>query len=123
MQFCSDHWAALRKAVDEAGLGEYVAPSGEELVDRIRLDGFDPLMGAHLALVQHIVRVTPVGAVFIWTMDGCPMCYANEAHKTDCTNCPKPEWSDRWFDQFIPNAVADQRARLDAQLAHDTDGE
>ena len=59
MKFCTEHWQALRGAVEASGLGSMVADSGEraaknfvrEATEGPSIDTFDPLMTAHNAIL------------------------------------------------------------------------
>jgi len=66
MRFCEDHWADLRKAIDERGLTSLVSPTAEVALDRMRMEleeretikeSFDPLLHAHWAIVSNCFRL------------------------------------------------------------------
>lgn len=91
MQLCSDHWATLRKAIDERGLRRFVAKDGNTAVNRIRRelegtagpDDYDPLMAANNAIWSNAINV---GGLAVMAPDaGCPLCFLNQAHKESCT--------------------------------------
>lgn len=64
MKFCADHWSQLRAAIEDRGLGALVAESGEqagcnmvaEFEHGSTVDTFDPLMGAHNAIVARAMK-------------------------------------------------------------------
>lgn len=109
MQFCMSHWNALKAAILERGLGEYIATSSEEMIKRLEdspdtdgvtLGNFELLMGAHNAILSNLSGVNP-RVLFV---EGCPICFANEAHKDHCEdkNCTYT------FDNWITYAADDQ---------------
>lgn len=59
MKFCTDHWTKLKAEIERRGLSSLIATSGEqaaaqahqELKDGASKATFDPLMGAHNAIV------------------------------------------------------------------------
>jgi len=67
------------------------------------VDNFDPLMGAHWAIIGNLSTNNP-GVLF---MDGCPLCYANRAHLEGCSD---PTCTDRatYYDSWIERAADDQ---------------
>lgn len=77
MRMCSEHWASLKAAIDARGLTQFVAKSGEEAVSRLVSDdmraGFDPLMGAHNALIANLLLDRGLA---LMAEDGCPLCVA-----------------------------------------------
>lgn len=105
MRFCLDHWTQLREAVDRAGLGEFVASSGEEVALRMRGEGFDPLMGAHMAIIGALANMANGGIIAVMQLEGCPVCEADAAHQATCQDQPCTTSYARWFD----GAVGDQR--------------
>lgn len=66
MQFCQKHWDRLRQEIQDQGMGEYIAQSGEELGEKLQhqqLNGgktdastFDPLFTVHMAIVQNFLE-------------------------------------------------------------------
>jgi hypothetical protein len=76
---CADHWAALRKAIDDRGLTPLVARSGEEaMASTVRqLEGqdtkadFDPLMNANWAIFGAFLHDTGIAGL---SFEGCPLC-------------------------------------------------
>jgi hypothetical protein len=88
MKMCMPHWTALRAAIDARGLAALVADNGEkaaanvasELADGQTIDNFDPLMGAHNAILSNALDAA--GAVILFAApdgsDVCPLCYLND---------------------------------------------
>lgn len=109
MQFCDNHWSALRAAIDKRGLSDLVASSGQEVSLRMRGDGFDPLMGAHNLIVTNLIRVAGIG---LMSIEGCPICEGNAAHDEGCSdpNC-RPNWYDAWIDNAADDALTEARRR------------
>ena len=54
MKMCTDHWASLRKAVDDRGMSHLISVNGAKLAERLTEelegqappDSFDPLSSA-----------------------------------------------------------------------------
>lgn len=103
MRFCADHWADLKAKVDAAGLSAFISNGGEEAVRRMTEDDFDPLMGAHNAIVGNAISTAGL-AIMMPNEDGsdrCPLCFL--ITRCGCGSgdaCPYRTWPDR--------AVADQ---------------
>jgi hypothetical protein len=63
MRFCTPHWRELREAITSRGLGGFIARGGAEAARRLEAlpdggrEGFDPLMGGLLAIVQNAIGV------------------------------------------------------------------
>lgn len=79
MKFCDDHWERLRAAIDDRGLGDLVAQSGEraernlasEIEQGVSLVNFDPLMSAHWAIVSNaMATIGRAGASPVYLMAG-----------------------------------------------------
>lgn len=110
VKFCEGHWTKLRDAIYERGLGDLVAQSGERaarnVVEELKtgepsLKTFDPLMGAHWAIVNRIAEHRPL-VVFC---GGCPLCWVQDGHAANCTDpaCPITRQT---FEDWIPS-IAD----------------
>lgn len=113
MQFCKEHWAALRAAIDERGLASLVAKSAQDAhASAVRqLDGsddpkgdFDPLMNAHWAIFSNGLRC---GGLYLMGHDDngdeyCPLCEL----KKNITERPNPdvEWIRLAADEQLDNA-------------------
>lgn len=83
---CPPHWSALRKEIDDRGLGHLVAQGGKEAVDRL-LEGsqapagdlaaaaqtFDPLMGAWLRVTGAFIENAGLGCM-MGEQKVCPFC-------------------------------------------------
>lgn len=112
MQFCMPHWETLKTAIKDRGLYALVADNGEgamsniasELTDGPSIDNFEPLMGAHNAIISNLMKIDP-GVFFI---DGCPLCYANKMHSEGCTviECEGTAYYDKWIDNAADDMVA-----------------
>lgn len=114
VKFCQPHWDRLRLAVEQKGLGSLVSESGEKaasnLVDEHNhgrtIDNFDPLMGAHNAIVANVLGILKPGpALEVMTADVCPLCYANEAHEATCTEPGCTVTYDDWIDFAVNDQV------------------
>lgn len=53
MKFCQAHWDLLRTKIDEAGLSAFIADGGEAVAKRMVDGGFEPLLGAHNAIMSN----------------------------------------------------------------------
>ncbi len=122
MKFCQPHWDTLRAALDQAGLGGFVAKDGQEALKKtVRSlenaaegaeDGaaqFEPLMGAHWAIVNNAMDFVGF-ALMVQNEDGsdrCPLCFITADHKAKCTD---PGCQIESYDHWIGHAVADQVA-------------
>lgn len=113
MKFCMPHWDAIRAAIKDRGLYALVPDSGEkamtsmasQMQDGPSIDNFDPLMGAHWAIVGNLATNHPQ----ILVIDGCPLCYANTNHALGCTD-PTCTTRDAYYDGWIGKAADDQVA-------------
>jgi hypothetical protein len=88
MKMCQTHWDAMRKAVDDRGMSDRIAPNGEEACKRIveEVEGtagpvtFDPLSSMNYAIWAEVLRV---GGLYLMGAkpDGqeyCPLCEVEE---------------------------------------------
>jgi hypothetical protein len=118
VRFCQPHWDAIRAALDERGMTDLIASSGARAVVNTARDyeaghttlaTFDPLMGAHWAIVNRVMEVVGL-SILSPNEDGtdrCPICYAREHHaSTECPGPPDCLVDDEWFEAWIPS-VAD----------------
>ena len=123
MKFCQDHWDRLRAAIAARGLSDLVAKGGERAVRNLKSEledgpsfvNFDPLMGAHWAIVNNSMDVLGL-AVMAPDEDGndrCPLCLLNEWHEVACADptCPLPKVNG--YDGWIDRAADDMRAKAD----------
>jgi hypothetical protein len=124
MRFCQDHWDRLRKAIDERGLTDLVAPDGKvamaQLADQLERAqrgeektltpvNYDPLMAAHWAIVNNVAETArkfggPGAALYAMAGDCCPLCYANEQHQAVCNE----EGCTFTYDDWIDRAADDE---------------
>lgn len=134
MKMCMNHWEKLREAVKARGLDALVADSAEkvarnlvsELEDGQTLDNFDPLMGAHNAILANSMDALGPAARTLFTGDYCPLCVLNEQSREAweqgqrdgmkagqpcrCGQCgavfpPEPESYDQWIDRAADDQV------------------
>ena len=111
MQFCNQHWDALRAAIDTRGLSALIAESGEKAVSNLSsemndgptIDNFDPLMSAHWAIINNLANVDP----HILFINDCPLCFANRIHAKKCV-VPDCTSGTTHFDSWIDRAADDQ---------------
>jgi hypothetical protein len=85
MKMCTEHWAKLRKAIDDRGLGHLVAKSREAametIVRMVEGDGdpkrdFDPLMEANWAIFSAALHD---GGLALLAKECCPLCVCEES--------------------------------------------
>lgn len=108
MKACQPHWDLLRLAIDKHGLGHLVPTNGHDALAAItkQMNGqgkpadFDPLMAAWFAILDNLARAGGAGILMI---DGCPICYANDAHTEHCED-PNCTFS---YNQWIIKAAHD----------------
>lgn len=123
MQMCDDHWAALKKAIDDRGLSSLIAEDGRAAIDNISseldhgstIDNFDPLMGAHNAITSNLMRHFGLAVM----MGDCQLCYANDKHNAEChiEVCKDNKaFYDSWIQNAADNALTAWR-RLGAENA------
>lgn len=147
MRFCDDHWARLREAITAQGLDDLIAPTGERAAANIRaeLEGepptlrtFDPLMGAHWAIVNNVSATIGHATLYLLGADElpedpvdpevypaaggrtwprCPLCYLNLAHELTCTDPSCLLDRVAGYDVWIERAAADMRAEADRLIA------
>lgn len=115
MRFCQSHWDRLRKAIEDRGLGALVSKDAEEAVRRAAssvgqkaaAQSFDPLMSAHMLILNNAVRV---GGRAMIMGDGCPLCLLNARHKSECAE-PGCSFSfDGWIERGADEALAAAKA-------------
>jgi hypothetical protein len=155
MRFCDDHWSRLREKVDAAGLSEFIAKDGVDAARRqqqqfdevaaalnagesespVTAETFDPLMGAHWAIVTNAMQMLDRGGLDPLHLLGangteplptdllerglklgrrptpatfpeCPLCYLNLLHWLTCSGCSLP--AEGGYDYFLDRAVGDQ---------------
>jgi hypothetical protein len=110
VRFCPEHWEALRAAIDARGLGSLVADSGEQAASNLAaemeqgstVDNFDPLMGAHNAImsraIDEIAGRYQQNALMLManeddpavTWPTCPVCALTWCHEEHNRICEKP---------------------------------
>jgi hypothetical protein len=124
MRFCTSHWEALRQAIDARGLSSLVAETGEQAARNLAsetsaggtIDNFDPLMGAHNAIVaramneiRDLYQQNPM-MLFAdetahpeWACPVCALAWCHAEHNQLCTqdgcNFPKEfDWAAELID-------------------------
>lgn len=103
VKFCAEHWADLKAKVDAAGLSSFISNGGEEAAKRMVENGFDPLMGAHNALVSNAMSTAGL-AIMMPNDDGtdrCPLCFL-------INGCPCAEGEACSYRTWMDRAVAEQ---------------
>lgn len=139
MQFCNNHWTALRKAITSRGLSDFVSNDGHEAIQRevghlqgqpSTRENFDPLMAAHWAICNRAMEtINHIGgnplALMLKDLEHpereCPICYLNylsAEHDRTCTEptCKKPKGLT--FDDWI-ESVADHIKQTVAALPNE----
>lgn len=122
MKFCQPHWAALRKAIDDRGLGHLVAKGGDvaaqrmvEQNDGLTLANFEPLMGAHNRILQ---KALEIGGLGVLADDGCPLETLERMHAEGCRD---PNCRDKGiahpFEHWIDKAADEAKLTYDQLLA------
>ncbi len=129
MKFCMPHWDALRKAIDDRGLGSLISERGEEVSSKLTrelsdgpsIDTFDPLMSAHFMIMDNAMKtLSNIGSnpMILMANDPehpeweCPICCLNwisEEHDKTCTteDCIKKVGLrfDCWIDRAADDVV------------------
>lgn len=113
MRFCGDHWAKLKAALHARGLEQFMAKSSAELGERMttELEGgdpaksFEPLMGAHNAILANALRVAGLDLMAPKEDGGewCPICYLLTCKCGD-PECPKR--FEGWIEKAADDALA-----------------
>lgn len=120
MRFCQDHWDRLRRAIEDRGLSDLIAPDGRvamrQLADQLERAGrgeepetpvnYDPLMAAHWAIVSNVGALARGAALELMrpNEDGsprCPLCWANSENPHGYN-----------YDEWIDRAADDQAAHV-----------
>jgi hypothetical protein len=132
MRFCQPHWDALRLAITNRGLGDFVSKDGVEAMQRDMRslegkpeakDHFDPLMGGCWAICNRAMEtLSQIGQSPLLLMASdpehpereCPICLLNflsAEHDKTCTEltCKKPKGLT--FDDWI-ESVADHMKKV-----------
>jgi hypothetical protein len=122
MKFCQPHWDSLRKAIDDRGLSDLVAPDAEtaglqmaqEFEQGPSAVTYDPLMAAHWAIVNNVGDLVPGGILYLMAPDEdgserCPLCVVNEGHRLGCA-VPGCTFT---YDDWVDHAADDQLAHVE----------
>jgi hypothetical protein len=114
MRMCQEHWEALKLAIEERGMDHLIAKDGaraaqnlaQELEGGRTIANFDPLMGAHNAILGNALGFGGL-AVMAPNDDGserCPLCFLNLMHREHC----EQPGCDFMFDGWINRAADDE---------------
>ena len=122
MRFCQAHWDKLRAEIKRVGLGKFISADGREAIaktvasieraslgDPASPSGFEPLMGAHWAIVSNVMDAVGF-AIMVQNDDGterCPLCFITSDH---LAKCKVPECPIKDYDHWIGRAAEDQVA-------------
>jgi hypothetical protein len=110
MKICQMHWDKLRAAIEDRGLMQFVAKSGEKAAKQIvqQLEGdnsnstYDPLMAANFAIWSNALAAFGIGMM---NADApCPLCLMDDHKKT----CTKPGCEAQGGDDWIRFAADGQ---------------
>jgi hypothetical protein len=109
MRFCQAHWEALRAAIRERGLERFVARDGEDLAAKGRAAGFEPLIGAHNAIVQNAIGVA--GLAILDGAESCPLCFLIAGCGCKTKGNQGPCDFTRWVDRAAADQLAEAKDR------------
>lgn len=112
MKICEEHWGSLREAVEERGLGAWIAEDVHEVAEQMMrvakaghmtLRSFEPLLSANFAIFNNATRIIEEGGgdpLYLMsagpeepvrlegaegrTWPRCPICYLSLAHELTC---------------------------------------
>lgn len=116
MKFCGPHWERLKRALADRGLAPFIATTSADLGRRLQADleggaapavTFEPLMGAHNAILENTLRVAGLEPMAPKADGGewCPVCYLMTCQCGD-PECPKrfEGWIERAADDMLAEA-------------------
>jgi len=122
MKFCMKHWDALKEAIRARGLDGLSAKTGETVVAKqveelkageSSKTTFDPLMGAHNAIVVRALDI--VGLDLLTGGEGetekCPICYLQAGHDATCKEEGCTHSFEPWIG-FAADAMRKEAIRL-----------
>lgn len=124
MRFCSDHWTGLREAIEAEGISHLIARDGQaaaanmisEAQTGLRRENFDPLMGAHWAIINRIADNAPA----VLFQDGCPICWIQDEHERTCIGAENGCVVTRQtFEDWIPSVAEFMREEYDRLVQED----
>lgn len=85
MNMCQKHWDKLREAIDQRGLGKFVANNGEEAIEHTvrglkgenTIVDFEPLMGSSMCLANLALKIGGLALMKPNEDDSmpCPVCF------------------------------------------------
>jgi hypothetical protein len=105
MRMCMPHWNALKAAIDARGLSQFIAKDGDEVQRRADTKSFEPLLGAHNAILAQAINVGGL-EVLMQNDDGqelCPICFFQDRCK-----CGAPDCKER-YEKWIEFSAEDAR--------------
>lgn len=133
MNFCQEHWTALREAIEERGLGDLIAPDGEtaalQMADQLNRGARGEEVLTPVNYAMNVIRQAggnplyslmggdedpvdlPGGEGRTWPR--CPLCYLNLAHELTCADPGCALDRERGYDWMIGRAADDQIALAD----------
>lgn len=119
MNLCEQHWAQLKKAIDERGLTHLISKDGVEAATRLvkgveegeaSAETFDPLMGASLMIARNMMICLGDGALALLAVQPdagcppCPLCYGIEHCHCGLPVCDFLTWIDKAADGALAHA-------------------
>jgi hypothetical protein len=117
MKICQMHWDKLRVAIENRGLMQFVAKSGEKAAKQIvkQLEGdnssstYDPLMAANFAIWNNALKAFGIEIMYADAL--CPLCLMDN-HKKTCTEpgC-KAQGGDDWI-QFAADGQLEVACKM-----------
>lgn len=92
MRICQTHWDAMRKAVEDRGMGHLGAKSGAELIaatvteleGRSQENEYDPLMACHNMVTTRALEIVGLALLNPATGWNCPICMIMEMSRKAC---------------------------------------
>lgn len=79
-----------------------------------RRENFDPLMGAHWAIINRIAEHQPT----VLFAPGCPLCWVQDGHEANCAE-PGCSVTRQTFEDWIPQVAAAMREHHEAMVEED----
>jgi len=117
MKFCMIHWDRLKTEIQNLGMEPLMAKTGEDVMAKMVQEvevgqttktTFDPLMGAHNAILSRALDIAGLN-LMMQNEDGtdrCPLCYLQQQHDLSC----KEEGCTHSFEPWIGFAAKDMLA-------------
>lgn len=121
MRFCTRHWSDLKAAIESRGLGKFIAQKGEAVVDRMvsqlengpSTENFEPLMGAHNAIVARALEIGGIELMMPNEDDSerCPLCFLQAGHDAQCKEEGCKHSFEPWIGYAADEALAEATRR------------